>query len=156
MPPHLTANGELPTSPSGSQLTPASTCKIQQPETPRGLEATQGDPSSANQWTNYPPLSMKFDHTHSWCNIGNVWGNTRESKSLPQTPPTPGSCHVASRGLHQRCRPTTSLRAVQISKAGNCCKEEGCCLSKCTWVIYFDKCSLVLIIDNSSEQSVFG
>lgn len=29
MSPHLTANKELPTSPSSSQLTPASTCKTQ-------------------------------------------------------------------------------------------------------------------------------
>lgn len=65
VPPHLRANGELPASPSGSQLTPVPAGKIQQPETPRGLEAIPGNPSSANQRTGYLPPLAKFDHARS-------------------------------------------------------------------------------------------
>lgn len=163
MPPHLAANGELLASLSSSQhLHPALSWLLH----PHAADSSQSHHMGWRQ-----PQGTWALQTNEWITLlywqsliiptadvilvtyEEIQENPNRFHKLLPSQQAATWHRVASTSATV---PPQDSNAVQISKAGNRCKEEGCCLSKCTQVIHFDKCSLVLIIDNFSEQSIFG
>lgn len=124
------------------------------PEAPHRLEAILGHLSSAsNEQIN---LLYQWSLTGRTSDVTLVkYKETQDSKSLPHT-----LLYCRAATWHHRASTSTAVplqvpMQCKLPWQTTALRRKGCCLSKGTQVIYFDECTLVLIINNSSEQIVF-